>query len=123
MVIMIDSAHAVHDNMRDHAGGVTFFGTGVIDQKLSKQKMNTRSSTETEHVGTSEYLPKPIFFELFMNAQGYKPKLTLAKDNESELSMLNNGKASYTKTPCMLNLLEYRPYQKWKHQSKILSYR
>ena len=43
--------------------------------------MNTRSSTETEHVGTSEYLPKPIFFELFMKAQGYKPKLTLAKDN------------------------------------------
>ena len=30
---MIDSAHAVHDNMRDHAGGVTSFGTSVIDQK------------------------------------------------------------------------------------------
>ena len=31
-----------------------------------------------------------------MNAQGYKPKLTLAKDNESEIRMLTNGKASYT---------------------------
>ena len=58
--------------------------------------MNTRSSTETEHVGTSEYLPKPIFFELFMGAQGYKPKKILAKDNESEIRMLVNGRKSCT---------------------------
>ena len=58
--------------------------------------MNTRSSTETEHVGTSEYLPKPIFFELFMKAQGYEPKMILAKDNESEIRMLINGKDSCT---------------------------
>ena len=96
MLVMIDSAHAVHDNMRGHTGGVTSYGTGIIDQKSSKQKMNTRSSTETEHVGTSEYLPKPIFFELFMEAQGYKPKMTLAKDNESEIRMLVNGKESCT---------------------------
>ena len=97
MLVMIDSAHAVHNNMRGHTGGITTFGTGLIDQKSSKQKMNTRSSTETEHVaGTSEYLPKPIFFELFMNAQGYKPNITLAKDNESEIRMLLNGKESCT---------------------------
>jgi hypothetical protein len=96
MVVMIDSAHAVHDDMRGHTGGITSFGTGIIDQKSSKQKMNTRSSTETEHVGTSEYLPKPVFFELFMGAQGYKPHTTLAKDNESEIRMLINGKASCT---------------------------
>ena len=58
--------------------------------------MNTRSSTETEHVGTSEYLPKPVFFELFMGAQGYKPHTILAKDNESKIRMLVNGKASCT---------------------------
>jgi hypothetical protein len=96
MIVMIDSAHAVHDDMRGHTGGVTSFGTGVVDQKSSKQKMNTRSSTETEHVGTSEYLPKPVFFELFMGAQGYKPHTILAKDNESEIRMLINGKASCT---------------------------
>ena len=96
MVVMIDSAHAVHDNMRGHTGGVTSFGTGIIDQKSSKQKMNTRSSTETEHVGTSEYLPKPIFLELFMDAQGYTPNMVLCKDNESEIRMLLNGKASCT---------------------------
>ena len=82
--------------MRGHTGGITSFGTGIVDQKSSKQRMNTRSSTEAKHVGTSEYLPKPIFFELFMEAQGYKPNITLAKDNESEIRMLLNGKESCT---------------------------
>jgi len=96
MIVMIDSAHAVHDDMRGHTGGITSYGTGIVDEKSSKQKMNTCSSTETEHVGTSEYLPKPIFFELFMGAQGYKPNIILSKDNESEIRMLVNGKASCT---------------------------
>jgi hypothetical protein len=33
---------------------------------------------------------------MFMEAQGYKPNITLAKDNESEIIMLLNGKASCT---------------------------
>jgi len=70
--------------MRGHTGGLLTFGTGVVDQKSSKQKMNTRSSTECEHVGTSEFLPKNIYFEMFMEGQGYKLKRNvLCKDNES----------------------------------------
>jgi len=92
MLVMIDSEHAVHSSMREHTGGITTFDTGVIDQKSSMQRMNTRSSTEVEHVGTSEYLLKPIFFELFMSAQGYQLKIILTKDNESEIRMLVNGK-------------------------------
>eukprot|EP00957_Ditylum_brightwellii_P107855 8227532-Ditylum_brightwellii.AAC.2 len=64
MLTMTDSAHAVHNDMRGHTGQV--ITTGVLDQKASKQKMNTHSSTECEHVGTSEGLPKNIFFEMFM---------------------------------------------------------
>ena len=96
MIVIIDCTHAVYDDMRGHTGGITSYGTGIIDEKSSKQKMNTRSSTETEHGGTSEYLPKPIFFELFMEAQAYKPNIILTKDNESEIRMLVNGKASCT---------------------------
>jgi len=36
------------------------------------------------------------YLELFMEAQGYKPKITLAKDNESEIRMLVHGKALCT---------------------------
>jgi hypothetical protein len=37
MLVMIDSSHAVHNDMRGHTGGVITFGTGIIDQKSSKQ--------------------------------------------------------------------------------------
>ena len=44
-----------------------------------------------------EYLPKPILFELFMEAQGHKPNMILlAQDNISEMRMPVNGKASCT---------------------------
>lgn len=71
MLTMLDSSHAVHKDMQGHTGGVITFGTGVVDTKANKHKMNTRSSTETEHVGTNEYLPKKIYFEMFMKEQGY----------------------------------------------------
>ena len=67
MLTFIDSAHAVHPNMRGHTGGVTTFGTGIINQESWKQKMNTRSSTETEVVGTSEFFVKE---HLFRNVYG-----------------------------------------------------
>ena len=38
MIVMIDTAHAVHNDMRTHTGGVTSFGTDFIDQKSSKKK-------------------------------------------------------------------------------------
>jgi len=60
MLTMVDSAHTVHKDMRGHSGGLITFGTGVVYTKSTKQKMNTRSSTETDHVGTSEHLLKNI---------------------------------------------------------------
>jgi len=98
LLTLIDSAHAVHEkDMRGHTGSVSTMGTGVLDTKSSKQKMNTRSSTETEFVGTSEALPKTIFRCFFMEAQGYKIKYNvLGKDNESEIKLLKNGRDSCT---------------------------
>ena len=51
MQTFIDSSHAVHEDMKGHTGGTITFGTGVVSVKLSKQKMNSRSSNETEVIG------------------------------------------------------------------------
>ena len=51
----IDAAYAVHPNMRIHTGGVMSMGLGVVHAKSSKQKLNTKSSTEAEVVGMSDY--------------------------------------------------------------------
>ena len=50
----MDAAYAVHPNMRSHTGGATSMGWGLLHSKSSKQKLNTKSSTEAEIVGVSE---------------------------------------------------------------------
>ena len=78
--------------MRGHTGGVITFGTGVLNAKSSKQKMNSRSSNETEVIGNSEYLPYNIWFEYFMEAQGYPLDSNIVwQDNEEAEKMAKNG--------------------------------
>jgi len=70
MLTTTDSAHAVHNDMRGHTGQIFTMGTGVLDQKASKQKMNTRSSTECEHVGTSEgFISKCLWKNKVINSK------------------------------------------------------
>ena len=67
----VDASYAVHPDMRSHTGGVTSFGTGGLLCKSSKQKINTKSSTESELVGASDYLPNTLWVKMFMESQGY----------------------------------------------------
>ena len=60
LLTWIDASYGVHTDMKGHTGGVMSFGTGIVHGKASKQKLNTKSSTETEVVGTSDYLPYNI---------------------------------------------------------------
>ena len=83
--------------MRGHTGGVFSMGTGTLINNCSKQKLNTKSSTETELVGVSDYLPRKIWVINFLEAQGYRLKnKTLYQDNESTIKMLKNGRDSTT---------------------------
>jgi hypothetical protein len=67
----VDASYAVHPDMNSHTGGVSSFGTGGILTKSSKQKLNTKSSTEAELVGASDYLPHTVWIKMFMEAQGH----------------------------------------------------
>jgi hypothetical protein len=60
-----------------------------------KQSINTKSSTEAELIGASDYLPNTIYVKMFMAAQGHRTtKATFYQDNESAIKMESNGKAS-----------------------------
>ena len=64
-------------------------------RKSSKQKLNTKSSTEAELIGVSDYLPNTIWAMNFMAAQGVPCKLsTLAQDNQSAIKLAKNGRMS-----------------------------
>jgi hypothetical protein len=55
MKTWVDASYAVHKDMKSHTGGVVSFGRGAIMSKSSKQKLNTKTSTEAELVGASDY--------------------------------------------------------------------
>ena len=93
----IDAAYAVHHNMRSHTGGIMSFGWGAIHAKSSKQKLNTKSSTEAEVVGISEYIPYNIWLMNFLGSQGYPIKHNVVyQDNQSAIRMETNGRNSCT---------------------------
>ena len=95
MYTFIDAAYGVHQDMRSQTGGVTSFGHGGIVCRASKQKLNTKSSTEAELVGASDYLSNTIWIQNFMAAQGYPIKNSyFEQDNESAIKLETNGRFS-----------------------------
>ena len=47
----VDASFAVHPDFKSHTGAVMTMGKGAMQSVSSKQKLNTRSSTESELVG------------------------------------------------------------------------
>ena len=45
-------------------------GYGIINGKSGKQKINVKSSTELELVGTCDYIPYNIWMVLFLDEKG-----------------------------------------------------
>jgi hypothetical protein len=83
--------------MRGQTGGAISMGYGILHGKSSKQKINVKSSTESELVGVSEYLPYNIWLMMFMAAQGYGIENNIVyQDNQSTMRMHINGRNSCT---------------------------
>ena len=68
----IDASYAVHDDCRGQAGGVISMGHGIINEKSTKQKLNAKSSTETEVIGMSDFLPNTIWLKNFWKCKDIK---------------------------------------------------
>ena len=91
----IDVSYGVHDDCKSHTGGAMSWGWGVLLTKCQKQKLNTKSSTEGEIVGVSDYLPNIIWTRMFLEGQGYVLKENIVyQDNMSAMKLEMNGKRS-----------------------------
>jgi hypothetical protein len=85
----------LNNDMKSHTGGVVSFGRGATMSKSSKQKLNTKSLTEAELVGASDYLPYPIWAKKFLEAQGYElAENIFYQDNQSTMRFEKNGRKS-----------------------------
>jgi hypothetical protein len=67
----VDASFAVHLNMRGHTGGGLTMGRGFPISVSTKQKLNTKSSTESELVGIDDMMPIVLWTRYFLLSQGY----------------------------------------------------
>jgi hypothetical protein len=101
----VDAAFAVHPDFRSHTGATMTLGKGVIQSVSTKQKINTRSSTEAELVSTDDVISKVQWTKLFLEAQGFAIKENVInRDNESTMRLEQNGKASSGKRTRHFNI-------------------
>ena len=94
----IDASYAVHPDMRGHTGATMSMGNGSVFSCSWKQKLVTRSSTESEVVGVYDILPQILWTKKFLEDQGVSIKETvLYQDNMSSMLLERNGRHSSMK--------------------------
>jgi hypothetical protein len=95
----IDASYGVHDDYRSHSGMVISLGAGSIDVRSTKQKLNTKSSTEAELVGLSDMCSKVIWHRDFLIAQGMNPPpARVYQDNQSTMALVDRGNSTSDRT-------------------------
>ena len=87
-MLYADAAFAVHPNMHSHTGGTMTLGRGCVISTSIKQKINTKSSTEAELVGTDDMSGQLLWTRYFLQEQGYDFKTVLLQDNQSCICLL-----------------------------------
>ena len=112
----VDASFAIHNNMRSHTGAVLSLGQGALMSMSSKQKINTKSSTETELVGVQDAMNFVVWIQLFMGEQmktvskdsallKFMHETVILQDNTSTTIQLEkNGKQSSTKRTRHINI-------------------
>jgi hypothetical protein len=67
----VDASFAVHPNMNGHTRGGWTMGRGFSISVFTKQKLNTKSSTESELVSIDDMMPIILWTCYFLLSQGY----------------------------------------------------
>ena len=104
----VDASFAVHHDMKSHTGGNGSLGKGSFYSTSTRQKLNTRSSTEAELVGIDDLMSMILWSRLWLQEQGYKlGPSTIHQDNQSTMLMAKNGRRSSGKRTRHLNIRYY----------------
>jgi hypothetical protein len=102
-----DAAFAVHPDMKSHTGAIMTLGKGAVNTISTKQKLNTRSSTEAELVAADAIAPQAIWTRNFLKEQGYESNTIIYQDNTSAMLLEKNGIESSSKRTRHINIRYY----------------
>ena len=101
----VDASFAVHPDFKSHTGSMMTMGDGAMLVKSSKQKLNSRSSTEAELIGVDDAMAMILWSKLFMEAQGYAIEENIIyQDNKSSILLEKNGRRSAGKRSRAINI-------------------
>ena len=91
----VDAYFAIHANTKIHTVSELFLGKGMIVADSTKQKVNVRSSTESELIGDDYRISKIVWTQKFLECRKFKVKVNIInQDNTSIMKLQKNGKAS-----------------------------
>ena len=95
----VDASYAVYPDAKSVSGVVIMLGDAVIYVKSSKQKIVTRSSTESELVAISDSLSQILWTREYMMAAGIDVgPAVLFQDNQSTIFLANKGRSTSERT-------------------------
>ena len=95
----VDSSFGLYPDGKSVTGAVIMLGNAPIYYKSSKQKIVTRSSTESELVGISDTLSQILWVREFLMAQGLRlGPAVLYQDNMSTIFLANKGRSTSERT-------------------------
>jgi hypothetical protein len=91
----IDASYGTHADYKSHSGMIISLGKGPIDVASTKQKINTKSSSEAELVALSDKSSHVLWHRNFLIAQGYDTQASkIYQDNQSTITLASNGTPS-----------------------------
>jgi hypothetical protein len=94
----VKTSHTMYKDCRGHTGAMMSLRKGATTSFSNKQKINTKSSTESELVSADQALSSILHTGYFIEAQGYFVKHNLPfQDNQSTMHLEVNGSLSSSK--------------------------
>lgn len=119
----VDSSFGIHSDTKGHTGGIISMGRGAILSKSTAQRIVTKSSTEAEMVGISDFLSTIMWSKMFLEQQGYgSPTTNIFHDSQSAIMMASNGKPSSDRTKHM-NVRYFFIKEKLDNNEVVLVYK
>ena len=101
----MDASFGVHQDFKSHTGAMMSMGGGAFQSFSKKQKLNTRSSNESELVALDDVSVHIMWTKLFLEHQGYSVEKNIVfQDNRTSMLLEINGLKSAGKRSRAINL-------------------
>ena len=101
VLVYVDASYGVHADGKSHTGLVISLGRGAVFVRSGKQKIVTKSSTESELVGMSDSVGQTIWTRNFLGTEGQGYKLgpaSVFEDSMSTIKLAEKGRSTSERT-------------------------